>query len=105
MTTASLWRMTKNMTVEQVVRLLRAKTSELENLAKARMESSTPLSYEFGCLSADIALIASFLADFTENAESRLRLYEAHTENLIERVYALEGGESYPVPSWPLENQ
>lgn len=71
------------MTGERAVRLLRAKAAELEN----RYAKGAADSY------ADIALIASLLADHMERQEGRTVLLEAHSENLIERVYELEGGD------------
>ena len=66
---------------ERAVRLLRAKAAELEVIVK--LDAITPTTD----LAADIALIAGLLADHMERTDNSLTLYEAHTENLIERVY------------------
>lgn len=60
-----------SMTSEQQVRLLRAKAGELENLTlifKAPSDTVTePVPWEtIGQLTADIALVATLLADFIE---------------------------------------
>jgi hypothetical protein len=53
------------LTSEQVVRLLHAKAAELEHIAKQRMPEATDM-YGVEYLTADIALIASLLADHIE---------------------------------------
>lgn len=76
------------LSAEQAVRILDAKTAELEHQVKwADVRGVDDLHSAL----ADIALVASLLAEFIERFEARLVLLEAHSENLIERVYALEG--------------
>jgi hypothetical protein len=69
------------------VRLLRTKAAELHTF------SLTGPGGDWFHISAAIAVIAQQLADFIEHVEPTLVLYVAHSENLIERVYALEGGD------------
>jgi hypothetical protein len=54
---------------ERTVRLLRAKTAELENQAKRLLDTGR---LHDGYMSADIALIAGLLADHIERTEQRL---------------------------------
>ena len=78
-----------SLTPERAARLLRAHAAELENFALPKITPSagaTVTEQEIGHLAADIALIAAILADFMENADASLRLYMAHSENLIERM-------------------
>ena len=89
--------MSEGLTPEQTVRLLRAKAAELEHIAKEWFDlppaARTREQEEVLHLKLDVALIATLLADFMERVDASLTLYEAHTENLIERVYELEGGD------------
>ena len=82
------------MTVTQAVMLLDAKTSELEQSVKDDQDLHGPPMRPVIALAADIALIGGLLAEFIERFDSRLVILEAHMENLIERTYELEGGDS-----------
>jgi hypothetical protein len=78
-----------SLTPERAARLLRAHAAELENFALPKITPSaavTETEAEIGHLAADIALLATILADFMETADASLRLYMAHSENLIERM-------------------
>jgi hypothetical protein len=55
----------EKLTPERAVRLLRAKTGELENYVKQEMEGLRP---DTAWLAADIALIATLLADHIERS-------------------------------------
>lgn len=79
----------ERLTPERAVRLLRAKTAELERHSLEGIE--IPVVY----LAADIALVAGLLADHMDVTNATLALYVAHTENLIERVFQLEQGAHY----------
>jgi len=98
----------EKLTPERAIRLLRAKGAELEaNLQEVKSRPGTIVDLQMAYLAADIALIAQLLADHIERSNASQVLADAHIENLIERVYALEGGDAskYPLPSWPVENQ
>lgn len=65
------------MTPDQAVRILRAKAAELERNVPAWIDSIPDAEYGDLCrhmsyISADIALVASILADFMETMEGRL---------------------------------
>lgn len=74
------------------MRLLRAKVGELEAMfLAAKDQDPSVIRLELNDLRADIALVADILASYIEDAEASRVLYEAHTENLIERMAAVEG--------------
>lgn len=73
---------------ERSVHLLLAKASELEDYVKPRLGG--PGTTELDWLIADVALLYSVVAEHIERSTASQRLYEAHVENLIERVHAIE---------------
>lgn len=77
------------MTAHQAVMLLRAKCNELETWVKPRLGG--PGTTDLDWLVADVALVMGITAEFIQRLDATVSLYEAHTENLIERVAALEG--------------
>lgn len=80
------------LTPEQTIRLLRAKASELGHAFQQHAEAGHhPADTTY--LLADVSLLYDIVAHFMERTEASLILYEAHTENLISRVYELEGGD------------
>lgn len=81
----------EKLTPERAVRLLRAKAGELEaQVLDDHGRRTRGLGKEYKYLAADIALIAQLVADHMEGSNASQVLYEAHVENLIERVYVLE---------------
>jgi hypothetical protein len=79
---------------ERSVRLLRAKAAELEQQVLRDNEPGEMVT-RMTWLTADVALLYSILAEFIEGTYASLTLYEAHTENLIERVHTLEQAAHY----------
>lgn len=80
----------KQMSAFQATLILDGKASELETDVLMAKPGATVTADHIKYLSADLALVAGFLAEFIERFEARLVLLEAHQENLIERVYELE---------------
>jgi hypothetical protein len=54
---------------ETAIRLLRAKSSELENYAKVMLAPEHPGSPQLGHLAADIAFVAELLAELWERLD------------------------------------
>ena len=79
----------EKLTPERAVRLLRAKGAELEQQV---LYGDVRGKDDLHSLVADVALIAQLLADHIEISNASQVLADAHIENLIERVYALENG-------------
>lgn len=68
----------EKLTPERAVRLLRATAEGLQSREDKNFDTDV------------LALIAALLADHIELNDASRRLYEAHTENLIERMARVE---------------